>query len=62
MLAAEVRTAQYLAPNPLPRLLTAVWDPVIDHYPLLKLKVQLGAYMPNPHKSVVKAGVKPSSK
>lgn len=51
-----------LPPTFCPCLLTAVWDSIIDHYPLLKLKVQLGAYMPSPHKSVVKAAVKYISK
>lgn len=51
-----------LPPTFCPCLITAVWDPIIDHYPLLKLKVQLGAYMPSPHKSVVRAGVKQISK
>jgi len=50
-----------LPPTLCPCLLTSAWDPLIDHYPLLKLKVQLGVYMPSPYKSVVKAGVKPSS-
>lgn len=51
-----------LPPTFCPCLLKAVWDSIIDHYPLLKSKVQLGAYMPSPHKSVVKAGVKHISK